>query len=77
MSNVVHEYFKKEWEGGLIMVQLNPVTFTGLELIIHQNKVKKTKRTFDEEIYKDFEADGFVRANPLEFNLYLKGMIKK
>jgi hypothetical protein len=76
-SNIVHQYFKKEWEGSLILVQVDPVHYTGLELIVHPSgEIEKTSREFDEEIFDDLEADEFVPASPLEFNLYLKGLAK-
>lgn len=72
---MVHEYFKKEIDGAKILVQINPKTFEGLELIVHpDNHIEKTPREFDEEIYEDLEADEFIRSSPIEFNLYLKGI---
>lgn len=72
-SAVVHEYFKKEHEGLLILIQLNPITFDILELIVAEDGQRsETKREVDEEIYEDLQADGFEKSSPLEFNLYLK-----
>lgn len=77
-KNIVQEYYKKEVEGVTILVQVNPVTLTGLELLIKEGKVvEKTKMEFDEDIYEDLEVDEFERASPLEFNLYLKNMGQK
>jgi hypothetical protein len=74
-SAVVHEYFKKELDGYLILLQVNPITFDGLELIIGpEGKREKTKRELDENIYEDLSEDGFITSSPLEFNLYLKGL---
>ena len=56
-----------------MLVQVNPESLRGLELIIHPDgKVEKTKMEFDEEIYEDLDADEFKESSPLEFNLYLK-----
>lgn len=73
--DIIHQYFKKELEEGIIMIQLDPADLCGLELLISKNgAVQKTKRDFDEEIFEDLAADNFTKASPLEFNLYLKGL---
>ncbi len=73
---MVHEYFKKELEGLKVLVRVNPASLAGLELVVTQNgDVEKRKLQFDEEIYDDLQVDGFVPASPLEFNLYLKGLV--
>ena len=75
MKNSIHEYFRKEVDGHLILVQIDPNTLRGLELIIFPDKkVRKSKRTFDPEIYDDLKHDNFAPSSPLEFNLYLKGI---
>ena len=72
MASIIYEYFKKEMAEGIILVRINPVNFNGLELIVVDDKhIKKTAREFDETIYEDLDFDGFVKGNPLEFNLYL------
>ncbi|MGB3465012.1 MAG: hypothetical protein WBA74_07075 [Cyclobacteriaceae bacterium] len=72
---MIHKYFKKETEDFKILVQINPETYQGLELIVlPDNSVQKTKRSFDEEIYEDLEADEFEDCSPIEFNLNLKGI---
>jgi hypothetical protein len=78
MSNIVHEYFKKELDGDLILVQINPNTFEGTELLVSvEGEVKKTNRKFEQDIYEDLQADDFEKANALEFNLHLKGLHTK
>lgn len=75
MKEIVHSYFKLTTEEATILVQLNPETFEGLELIVlPDGKIQKTKRKLDEEIYDDLKEDGFVESSALEFNLYLKGV---
>ena len=74
MQNVVHEYFKKTFEDFTIIVQLNPVNYTGVELTISDEGIEKRKMEFDEDIYEDLKVDGFTEASALEFNLYLKGL---
>jgi hypothetical protein len=55
------------------MVQLDPVSLTGIELIVDgDGTIVKNEREFDSEIYDDLEIDEFEPASPLEFNLYLK-----
>ncbi len=75
--NVIHEYFKKELDGYIILVQIDKEKLQGLELIVTPDKsTQKTKRRFDAEIYDDLAHDGFKPCSPLEFNLYLKGLVK-
>ncbi|BDD10249.1 hypothetical protein FUAX_26810 [Fulvitalea axinellae] len=74
-KNIVHRYFKKELGDYTIIVQVDPETFMGLELIKHPDgKLEKTKMTFDEDIYEDLKVDEFEETNGLAFNLYLKGL---
>jgi hypothetical protein len=73
--NIVHQYFKKELEEGIILVQVNPYEFTGLELLVSkEGDMRKTEREFEDDIFDDLKADGFVAASAMEFNLYLKGL---
>jgi hypothetical protein len=54
---------------------INPLDFSGTELIIHPDgKIEKTPMTYDEEIYDDLEVDEFKRSSPIEFQLHLKGL---
>lgn len=71
---MIHEYYKKETPEFKILIQLNPKSLRGLELIVFpDNTVQKTKRVFDEEIFDDLQEDEFTKCSPLEFNLNLKG----
>lgn len=77
MQNIVHQYFKREFDDYTIIVQVNPVYFNGMELTIHKNgKLDKRKLEFDKDIFEDLKVDGFVESSSLEFNLYLKGLVK-
>ncbi|MBL6449482.1 hypothetical protein JMN32_24430 [Fulvivirga sp. 29W222] len=77
MQNVVHQYFKRQFDDFTIIVQVNPVNFNGIELTIHKNgEIEKRKMTFDQDIYEDLNVDGFIESSSLEFNLYLKGLAK-
>jgi len=74
-SNIVHRYFKKEWEGGWILVKVNPVHLKGTELLVHPDgKVDRRDLTFDETIFDDLAADSFTEASALEFQLYFSGL---
>ena len=76
-SNIVHQYFKKEIEGVVIMVKVNPIHWKGTELTISSDgTIEERNLTFDEEILDDLAVDGFIAANPLEFNLYASGLAK-
>jgi len=75
MTAVVHQYYKLNNEDFTIMVQINPLDLSGLELILAPDgTIIKTSRQFDEDIYEDLEVDGFSTASALEFNLHLKGV---
>jgi hypothetical protein len=74
-SNIVHQYFKKEWEGSKILVKVNPIHFKGTEIIIDANgQAEARDLDFDHEIIDDLKADGFEPSSPLEFNLYYSGL---
>lgn len=74
-SNIVHQYFKGEFEGARILLRLNPINLTGTELtIMPSGEVSQRDLEFDEDILDDLKADGFAEASPLEFNLYLSGL---
>jgi hypothetical protein len=74
-SAIVHQYFKKELDEFMILLQVDPINFKGLELIKYKNgRIEKTSRQLDEDIFEDLAADGFTSSSPLEFNIYLKGL---
>jgi hypothetical protein len=74
-SAIVHQYFKRIFDDYTVLVKVNPLNFTGTELIIHPDgKVEKTEMAFDEEIFEDLEVDEFKECGPLEFNLYSAGI---
>jgi hypothetical protein len=74
-SNIVHRYFKKELEGSLILVRVNPVHLKGTELIVHPGgQVDQRDLEFDETIYDDLTADDFKEASAMEFQLYFSGL---
>ena len=74
-KNIIHQYFKKKLNELIILVQVDPENYRGLELIVHPDgKVEKTKREFDDLIFDDLKYDGFEPGNALEFNLFLKGL---
>ncbi|WP_226390203.1 hypothetical protein [Penaeicola halotolerans] len=76
-KEIIHQYFKKEMEEMKILVQINPENFRGLEIIAYPDgQMEQTKRQFEPDIYVDLEADEFETCSPLEFNLYLKGLVK-
>ena len=74
-SNIVHQYFSKEFEEARILVKVNPILYTGVELTILKNgEIQMRELEFDNEIFEDLEADGFQQSSPLEFNLYFTGL---
>ncbi|MBL7851499.1 MAG: hypothetical protein JNN04_11400 [Cyclobacteriaceae bacterium] len=74
-SNIVHRYFKKEWEGSIILVRVNPVHLKGTELVVHPDgTVDQRDLVFDEAIFDDLAADDFKESSALEFQLYFSGL---
>ena len=74
-SNIVHQYFKKEFEEATILVKVNPILFTGTEITVHKNgETEMREMEFDQNIFLDLAEDGFVESSPLEFNLYHAGL---
>jgi hypothetical protein len=74
-SNIVHQYFKKEFDEFTVLVKVNPYQFQGTEITLHKNGESEIRELdFDEEIMEDLKADGFIEASPLEFNLYYSGL---
>ncbi len=76
-NNIVHQYFKKQFEGYKVLVKVNPIQFKGTEITLPANGAPKLRDLdFDEDILEDLKTDGFEECNPLEFNLYLSGLAK-
>jgi hypothetical protein len=75
-SNIVHQYFKKEIEGVKILVKVNPILFKGAEITVDADGHAELRELeFDQDIFEDLKADEFEEASPLEFNLYLNGLV--
>jgi hypothetical protein len=74
-SNIVHQYFKKEFEDSVVLVKVNPILFTGTEItLLKTGEIEVREMEFDQEIFEDLTADGFQESSPLEFNLYQSGL---
>ncbi len=74
-SNIVHQYFKKELNGTKIIVRVNPIHWTGAELMITQDGADIRELELDSEVLEDLKVDGFEEVNAIEFNLYLAGLL--
>lgn len=74
-KNIVHQYFKKEVEGGKILVRVNPIHFTGTEIFVNEAGGTEIRNMeFDEQIFDDLKQDEFQEVNALEFNIYFSGL---
>ena len=74
-SNIVHQYFRKEFEDSTVLVKVNPLLFKGTEItILKSGEIEVRDLDFDQEIFEDLAADGFQESSPLEFNLYHSGL---
>ena len=75
-SNIVHQYFKREFEEGFILVKVNPVHYNGTELtVMKDGNVSARELQFDADIHEDLAVDGFLPGSALEFNLYFSGLL--
>lgn len=77
-QNIVHQYFKKQLPDGVrILVKVNPIQLIGTEITISkEGQTQMRDMEFDEEIFDDLNEDKFESCNPIEFNLYLSGLVK-
>jgi hypothetical protein len=73
-SNIVHQYFKKELPNGKVLVKVNPIHLTGAELRIENDMLYERALEFEETIFEDLAANGFVEIGSMEFNLYQSGL---
>lgn len=74
-GNIVHQYFKQQFEGFCILVKVNPILFNGTEITRYKDgKIEIRNLEFDQDIFEDLAADGFEQTSALEFNLYLSGI---
>ena len=81
-SNIVHQYFKKQFDDFTVMVKVDPIQLKGTEITIEKDGSKEVRHLkFDEagystpeEVFEDLKADGFEAASPMEFNLYISGL---
>lgn len=75
-SNIVHQYFKKEMPDGKILLRVNPIQFKGTEIWVNPQGTEMRNLDLDAAIFEDLKADGFEEVNPMEFNLYLSGLME-
>jgi hypothetical protein len=74
-QNIVHQYFKKNYEGLRILVRVNPIHYSGTEITLSEGQAPAIREMqFDQDILDDLKADDFAECSPLEFNLYLSGL---
>ncbi|MDH4057834.1 MAG: hypothetical protein OEU76_03680 [Cyclobacteriaceae bacterium] len=77
-QNIVHQYFKKKLPDGIVvLVKVNPIQFNGTEITISpEGQIQIRDQEFDQQIIDDLMIDEFEMCSPLEFNLYLSGLVK-
>jgi hypothetical protein len=74
-SNIVHQYYKKEFEEFTVLIKLDPYHYKGTEITLHKNGDSGIRELdFDEDILEDLKVDGFTESSALEFNLYYAGL---
>jgi hypothetical protein len=75
-SNIVHQYFKKDNGKSKILVKVNPVHMTGLELIVYpKGRLESRDLDVDPSLIDDLQAEGFEEVSGMEFNLLLSGLV--
>ena len=76
-SNIVHQYFKKELGGSTLLIKLNPLQWKATEITVYKDQDPEMRELeVDPGIFEDLKLDGFTEASPIEFNLYLSGLVK-
>lgn len=76
-SNIVHQYYKKQLEGFMVLLKVNPLRLRATEITVYPDREPGLRELdVDPEIFEDLKTDGFEEASALEFNLYLSGLIK-
>jgi hypothetical protein len=76
-SNIVHQYFRKELGDSILLVKVNPLQWKVTEITIGKDQDPELRELeADADIFEDLKSDGFIEASPLEFNLYLSGLIR-
>jgi hypothetical protein len=74
-SNIVHQYFRKEFDDYTLLVRVNPIQLKGMEITLPKKGEPEVRELeLDQDIFEDLKADGFIEASPLEFNLYFSGL---
>ena len=75
--NIVHQYFKKQMADFTLLVKVNPLHLKAMEITLYPARDPVMREIdVDENIVEDLKADGFAEASPIEFNLYLSGLIR-
>lgn len=76
-SNIVHQYFKKELPDCTVLVKVNRLQLKAMEITVYRNQDPELRELeVDENILEDLKTDGFAEASPIEYNLYLSGLVK-
>ena len=76
-SNIVHQYFRKELGGSILLVKVNPLQWKVTEITVYKDQDPDLRELeADDGIFEDLTDDGFIEASPMEFNIYLSGLIK-
>jgi hypothetical protein len=76
-SNIVHQYFRKEAGGVTLLVKVNPLQLKAMEITLQEGRDPELREIeVDHDIINDLKTDGFLEASPIEFNLYLSGLVR-
>ena len=76
-KNVVQKYYKRVFDDYTVLVRIDPTDYSGTELIKHPDgRLEKTEMEYNEEVLEDLAEDDFEETGPMEFNLFLNGLVK-
>ena len=74
-SNIVYQYFKKDINGKIFFLQIDPIQLKGSQLIIEESgEMEMEEMEFEKDFSDHLIANGFHSANALEFHIRLNGL---
>ncbi len=74
-SNIVHRYMRKKSQASTVLLRINPLNHSALQLTLTPGENPQLHKVeFDETVWDDLKEEGFEEANSLEFNLYYSGL---
>jgi hypothetical protein len=74
-SNIVHQYFKKEFEDHTVIIQFDPIRYAGAQLRIATNgDMELEEMEFEAGLPDQLKCDGYRESSPFEFHILINGL---